>query len=259
MINSSPRLPKFFARGLSQMTRTTTAHMTGRPHQSDKIPRRVLEFLRDPELIFFFVAIRVARAVTRLIPSRIVLTTKHMRAVGLERYARNGQIFYGYQGASYPEAVALGQAMGHIKDIALRYCQGRGLDIGANCWPLPGAHPVDNFPDENAYRLDKWPDGALDFVFSSHCLEHLSRWQTALLLWTSKLKPGGVLFLYLPHTSMTLWKPGSPWVGDDHVWSPTVEAIVPVLEQGGMELVSIDPGPDSYFSFHIVSRKRPLT
>lgn len=217
--------------------------------------RRVLTFLTDPELAWYFVLLRLARVYTRMTDGRVALTTRGMRAVGLGRYVQNGRVFYSYRGASYPEAVALGQAMGHIKDVALRYCSGEGLDIGANRWPLPGAHAVDNLPDENAYRLDRWRDGSLDFVFSSHCLEHLSEWRNALALWTSKLKPGGILFLYLPHKSMTLWEPGSPWVGTDHVWSPTVEAIVPELEQHGMEIVTIDPGPDGYFSFHVAARK----
>lgn len=220
--------------------------------------QRILKFLTDPELAWYFVLLRLARLYTRMTHGRVTLATRAMRAAGLGRYVQDGQIFYSYRGASYPETVARGYAMGHIKDVALRYCRGNGLDIGANRWPLPGAHAVDNLPDENAYRLDRWPDASLDFVFSSHCLEHLGEWREALVLWTSKLKPGGILFLYLPHKSMTLWEPGSPWVGDDHVWSPTVEAIVPVLEQRGLELVNVDPGPDGYFSFHIVARKKPM-
>lgn len=217
--------------------------------------RRTLTFLSNPELAYYFIALRCARLYTRIMPGRIMLTTHAMRTNGLGRYVENGEIFYTYRDASYPESIALGRAMGHIREVALTYCSGQGLDIGANRWPLPGAHPVENLPDENAYRLDRWPDASLDFVFSSHCLEHLSEWRKALVLWISKIKPGGVLFLYLPHNSMTLWEPGSPWVGNDHVWSPTVEAIVPVLEEHGMQIVSVNPGPDSYFSFHIAARK----
>ena len=214
--------------------------------------------MADPELVGFFFLIRLARVYTRIFHGRVELSTRAMRAVGLSRHIRDGAVFYGYRGSLYPETVALGHGMSHIKDFALTYCRGTGLDIGANRWPLPGAHAVDNRPGENAYCLDRWAEASLDFVFSSHCLEHLHDWRNALLLWISRLKPGGILFLYLPHASMTLWQPGSPWVGDDHVWSPTVDAIVPVLQQAGMEIVTFDSGPDDYFSFHIVARKTGL-
>ena len=151
--------------------------------------------------------------------------------------------------------MATGNAVSHIKDYALKFCTGLGLDIGSKYWPLPGAHAVDNNPHENAYKLDSWNDKSLDFVFSSHCLEHLHKWQEAIKLWISKLKDGGILFLYLPHPSMTLWHPGSPWVGDDHVWSPSPEILIPFLSDHGMEILEFDPGPDGYFSFYIAAKR----
>jgi SAM-dependent methyltransferase len=212
-------------------------------------------FVNDPELLAFFFLVRLARIATRLFKGSIALTPRRWRAVGLGRFVKDGEIYYTYKGGCYPQSVAQGSAMQHIKQVALDYCTGRGLDIGASRWPFPGAHGVDDRPEENAYRLDRWAPGSLDFVFSSHCLEHLEEWQKALSLWISKLRPGGILFLYLPHKSMTLWEPGSPWVGDGHKWSPTVAAITPILEAGGMEIIKVDPGPDGYFSFHIVGRK----
>ena len=233
----------------------TTAGIPGLTHFATTAGR-IRQFLSDPELLTLFFLLRLARIYTRLTRTRISLPTRAMRAGGLDRFVDNGRVFYAYRGACYPESIGHGNAMMHIRDVALRYCQGVGLDIGANLWPLPGAHGVNNRPEENAYELDRWADGSLDFVFSSHCLEHLTEWRKALSLWLRKLKSGGTVFLYLPHPSMTLWQPGSPWVGDDHVWSPSVEAIVPVLEAEGMEIVACDPGPDDYYSFHIVARRR---
>nr|WP_281500808.1 methyltransferase domain-containing protein [Kordiimonas marina] len=145
--------------------------------------------------------------------------------------------------------------MWNIREKALKFCKGKGLDIGCNKWPLDCAHPVDNDPGENAYVLDKWDDGSLDFVFSSHCLEHLEKWRDALALWSRKLKKGGILFLYLPHESMTLWEPGSPWVGNDHVWSPTAKVVSACLKELGMDIVEVDEGPDNFHSFHVVATK----
>ncbi|MFQ5806772.1 MAG: methyltransferase domain-containing protein [Phycisphaerae bacterium] len=216
---------------------------------------RIKTFLSDPELLKFFFLLRFYRVITRLTGGSVRLSTRGMMREGIERVIEKGRAYYLYDGSRYPEEVARGNAMDHIGDHALTFCKGKGLDIGANKWPLPGAHPVENRETENAYRLDRWADGALDFVFSSHCLEHLAQWRTALALWVSKLKPGGVLFLYLPHHSMTLWRPGSPWVGDDHVWSPSAEVLVPFLEALGMTMIEVDPGPDDYFSFHIVARR----
>ena len=215
--------------------------------------RRIWMFLTNPELFLFFFLLRFFKIYTRITGGEVELTTSDMRAGGISRFIKAGTVYFAYKDGIYPERVALGRAMDNVQNLALQYCKGAGLDIGANQWPLPGARGVDNALDENAYLLDKWADGSLDFIFSSHCLEHLDRWQFALALWCRKLKPGGTLFLYLPHKSMTLWEPGSPWVGDGHVWSPTPELVVSELQAAGMEIVHVDPGPDSYYSFHVVA------
>ena len=126
---------------------------------------------------------------------------------------RQGERFYAYKGVLYPAYLHEGNAAAFIQDTALTYCIGRGIDVGANEWPLPGAEAIDDTASENALKLDRFEDGSLDFVFSSHCLEHIAEWQGALALWVGKLKPGGILFLYLPHESMKLWRPGEAWVG----------------------------------------------
>ena len=51
------------------------------------------------------------------------------------------------------------------------------------------------------------PHADLDFIFSSHCLEHLADPIAALEHWKESLRPGGVLFLYLPHPDMEYWRP----------------------------------------------------
>ena len=160
-----------------------------------------------------------------------------------------------YKGELYPEYLFQKKASSYIKDKALRYCRGKGIDVGPGAWPLEGAIPIKDTPEENAYKLDRFQDGSLDFVFSSHCLEHLASWQEALLLWIRKIKPGGILFLYLPHESMVLWRPGEIF-GMAHAWSPTWQVLNPFLEQTGMDITEYEPGKDKFWSFRIVARKK---
>lgn len=178
-----------------------------------------------------------------------------LRRFQLKEVIKDNGTFFEYKGEFYPEYLNKGNAINFIRDRALKYCQGRGLDIGAGQWPLPGAIPVQNDSFQNAYNLDSIDNDSLDFVFSSHCLEHLYRWKDVLKLWASKLRLGGILFLYLPHRSMKLWNPGGPWVGGHHKWLPTQEVLVPFLSAIQMEIIDFNPERDAYWSFYIVAKK----
>lgn len=111
-----------------------------------------------------------------------------------------------------PYWVAEGHHSQFILPFAAKVCKGMGLDIGAGKmeWALPGATPIDpnlsekynatNLPSNPFYN--KW-----DYIFSSHCLEHLEDWEEVLKYWTFNLTAGGVLFLYLPHRDCLYWRP----------------------------------------------------
>jgi SAM-dependent methyltransferase len=161
-----------------------------------------------------------------------------------------------YLGDFYPDYLAHGNAAQFIRKKASEYCHGKGLDIGGGKWPLEGAILVDDNENMNAYNLSNFVDNSLDYVFSSHCLEHLTRWEEALTLWIRKIKAGGILFLYLPHESMKMWSPGGPWVREHHVWAPTVNSLIPVIERNGMRILDYNPGRDDAWSFHIVAEKK---
>lgn len=180
---------------------------------------------------------------------------KFIKNLSVKKVHKDGQVFYVYKGCHYPGYLNDGNASSYILEKARQYCKGYGIDVGADKWPFPGAIPVQNADDQNAYRLDRIADGSLDYVFSSHCLEHLSKWHDALLLWIRKLKPGGILFLYLPHESMRLWNPGAPWAMEAHVWMPAHGPINDFLSRNGMEIAEFNPGKDAYWSFHIVAKK----
>jgi SAM-dependent methyltransferase len=109
-----------------------------------------------------------------------------------------------YRGALYPSYLKHGNAQRFIEPIAKQFCRGIGLDIGAGDWPLKGARPIDLKNGGDAMAL---PEGKWDYIFSSHCLEHLPNPVAAIEHWTTRLRAGGVLFLYLPHHSQKYWRP----------------------------------------------------
>ena len=111
---------------------------------------------------------------------------------------------YTYKGKLYPDYLKGGNASQFIIPVAKYFCHGVGLDIGAGKWPLPGSIPIDVDTAHNAYSL---PEGLYDYIFSSHCLEHLADPISALEYWKTKIRKGGVLFLYLPHPEMEYWLP----------------------------------------------------
>ena len=111
-----------------------------------------------------------------------------------------------YRGTLYPEYLRHGNAMQFIAPVAMKFCKGKGVDVGAGSWPLPGAISVDRAPGHDALHIPGLAEG-WDFVFSSHCLEHLEDPVAALEHWKDNLRPGGVLFLYLPHPDMEYWRP----------------------------------------------------
>ena len=177
------------------------------------------------------------------------------RKTQVKRIKNDGQIYFRYNGVLYPDYLNNGNAMSFILDKAKLACRGKGLDVGASSWPLPGAISVQDEGGQNAYTLDNFQNGELDYIFSSHCLEHLERWQEALRLWIRKIKIGGIIFLYLPHNSMKLWRRGGPWVGYAHKWVPTVEVINKLLEENGMEILEYNPGKDRYWCFHTIAKR----
>ena len=111
---------------------------------------------------------------------------------------------FNYRGTAYPEYLRHGNAAQFIIPTAQQFCKGKGLDVGAGKWPLPGATPIDTVFGNNATGL---PEGKFDYIFSSHCLEHLANPVAAIEHWKTRLRPGGVLFLYLPHPEMVYWRP----------------------------------------------------
>lgn len=155
-----------------------------------------------------------------------------------------------FEGEDYPTYQTRGFASQFAFPFALQVCHGKGYDIGCNRkeWSLPGSIPIDKeFPDE--WEALNLPDEKVDFIFSSHCLEHLNDWVTVLDYWTKHIKRGGVLFLYLPHYNQRYWR---PWSNRKHVNVLTHWMIRDYLYSRGYRKI-FTSGPDLYHSFMIMA------
>src|SRR5687767_653276 len=82
------------------------------------------------------------------------------------------------------------------------YCSGRGLDIGHGGDPVIEDCLGWESEDGDAQYLKGIPKDSLDFVYSSHTLEHMVDPETAVRSWWSVLRPGGHLLLYIPHRDL---------------------------------------------------------
>lgn len=115
-----------------------------------------------------------------------------------------------FKGKEYPKFQSEGNAARWILEFAKQYCIGNGVDVGCNRaeWTYPGALPIDlNFGESSAMNFPKLHI-ELDYIFSSHMLEHFAgNWMTCLDYWLTKIKIGGIIFLYLPHKSQEYWLP----------------------------------------------------
>lgn len=89
-----------------------------------------------------------------------------------------------------------------------KFPRGKGIDIG--CGPVAlNKHvtkvDIKDFPGESnvvicdATTMTEFKDETFDYVYSSHCLEHLDEIETAIWNWYRILKHGGYLIIVVPH------------------------------------------------------------
>ena len=178
-----------------------------------------------------------------------------------------------FQEDIYPFFQAEHNAAQYAMPFAKKVCKGFGLDIGAGKreWMFPGAIPIDPAIDltqkeklalieqgflhkagENFnFDANCLPNIPLDFIFSSHTLEHVPNWYETLKYWTGFIKPGGVLFLYLPDYSQKYWR---PWYNHKHKNIMVPEHIEDALKHLGYFNI-FRSGIDLLNSFMIMAEK----
>lgn len=149
----------------------------------------------------------------------------------------------------YPLFQAKGNAAQFALPYALHFCKGMGYDIGfcKEEWKLPNAIGIDSNL-QNGFDANHLPNNQVDYVFSSHCLEHVDDWVRTLEYWISKIKKGGILFLYLPDISQEYWR---PWHNRKHKHCFTPEILKRFMEDHNCENIFCS-GIDLNNSFMIV-------
>lgn len=131
-----------------------------------------------------------------------------------------------------------------------RYLVGEGIDIGCGDDPVtPTCTPWD-LPQGDAQVMAGVPDARFDWVYSSHCLEHMVDPSVALANWWRILKPGGYLIVLVPDEDLYEQQNWPPIFNADHKstwtirkarsWSPVSRNLADELRQlPGSEVVSL--------------------
>ncbi len=150
------------------------------------------------------------------------------------------------------------------------YTRGKVLDLG--CGPnkaFPHFIGVDNGHHEKfgySIKPDMWVETcedlwfaksqAYDAVFSSHLLEHIQDYKSALREWWRVIKPGGYLVLYIPHKNLYP-NMGQDGANPDHKHDFLPEDIIHAMrEVKGWDLVEKqDRNEDREYSFFQVYKK----
>lgn len=156
---------------------------------------------------------------------------------------------------SYPKFQSEGFAAKFAFPFANEVCKGVGYDIGCKRkeWALPGSIPVDPaLQDGSPYDATNLPPMSVNFIFSSHCLEHVPDWVRVLDYWGTKIGTAGTLFLYLPDKSQYYWR---PWFNTKHLHVFTPEIIRDYLEGCKMWKNIFVSGVDLNNSFMAIAEK----
>lgn len=154
-----------------------------------------------------------------------------------------------------------------IRDIALPYCEGRGIDLGCGDEKIKeDAIGIDSGLDakhgkgadwrdlscvdiqEVVTDLSMFEDGELDYVYTSHFLEHLIEPEKMIKDVVRVLKSGGNFVVYLP--DRILYTEPNP----DHHNMWTCDEFVKILPEEFNIVHRIDKHSD--YGFFVVARKK---
>ena len=83
-----------------------------------------------------------------------------------------------------------------------KYCQGEGLDIGCGGDPLTATCSGWDVCHGDAQYLQGIADESFDFVYSSHCIEHMLDVRMAIKSWFRVVRRGGYLIIYGPERDL---------------------------------------------------------
>ena len=170
---------------------------------------------------------------------------------------------------TWDPSTSLGYESAKIASIAVPYLQGRGLDVGCGMnlvWPSAigvdskkafGPHTAASVESEGD-DLSMFADATMDYVFSSHTLEHFESEKVPAVLaeWWRVLKVGGRLVLYLPHADFYP-NIGQPGANPDHKADYVPQDIINLMKSVGSWTMLEDEARNAAneYSFFQVFRK----
>lgn len=148
------------------------------------------------------------------------------------------------------------------------WLKGDGLDIGCGPDPIvPGVRAFD-VGDGDANEILHHVSGSFDFVFSSHCLEHMRDPADALRQWWQLVRPGGLLIVIVPDEDLYEQGYFPSLFNSDHKatftiskhgsWSPRSINLFDLTRQlEGGEIVGIELQDAGYDRSLLVSSRYP--
>lgn len=162
------------------------------------------------------------------------------------------------------------ESMKIVWEVA-EYLFGRGVDVGAGSFKiLPSAIAVDNGIDNQLFgipfkpdlyvpsadAMDVFADDSMNYVYSSHLLEHMEDPLKALKEFWRILRKDGNLILYLPHEDLYP-KIGEPGANVDHKHNLNETKIIDWMKQvGGWDLFRCERrDQDDEYSFLMCFKK----
>lgn len=164
-----------------------------------------------------------------------------------------------FKGCSYPLLQSKGFASQYAFPFAKQLIPDGGVvyDIGFSNpqWQYPGSIGID-INKNDGFDAMNLPPLQADAIFSSHCLEHLPNYVSALNYWNASIKKGGILFLYLPNCDyQQYWRPTS---NRKHIHYMTPNLMLKYFEDTGKNFWKqwyVTEGYDLNGSFYSVGEK----
>lgn len=99
---------------------------------------------------------------------------------------------------------------------------GRGIDIGCGADPVTkNCVPFDMEQGDANHILD-YITGEFDYVWSSHCLEHMREPEQCIQDWWKLVKPGGYMFIIVPDEDLYEQGVFPSRFNSDHKWTFTI-------------------------------------
>jgi len=79
-----------------------------------------------------------------------------------------------------------------------KWFEGNGIDIGCGDDPYSDTCKTFDINDGDANKIDEYVHETFDWVYSSHCLEHMFDPFDAIKRWWKLVKPGGYMITVVP-------------------------------------------------------------